>query len=145
MKIEYEERPVHTSLIRALYFSNPAVGPTIRLALRWLYAHKFSSHIPIEAVEWLVAYVFASPRPYSAPSGHFAGFLRFLHLMATFNFEKDPIVVDLNNEFTADDYNAIQDKFNQTRKGKTCPLFIATPRDKDSILWTRTKPTRMVH
>jgi hypothetical protein len=144
--------------------SHDCLFVSFRLALRWLHGHFFSGLFRTEAVELLVAYLFLFPRPYGEPSNHFTAFLRyscsvqlskisllivvsrFLHLLATFDFEHQPIIVDIAGSFSAEDYTKITSKFHLIREHKPqdCAIFIAYGPDPDSVMWTKEKPSKMV-
>jgi U3 small nucleolar RNA-associated protein 22 len=54
-----------------------------------------SEHIGEEAVELLVAHLFLHPGAHRAPVAPHIGFLRFLQLLATYDWIGEPLVVDL--------------------------------------------------
>lgn len=53
--------PKHTSLAHTLATSHAAYGPAVRLAKRWLSAQLFSSIVPSQMTELLVAHLFTTP------------------------------------------------------------------------------------
>lgn len=74
-----------------------AVGATAQLAKKWLSCHLLFSQLgnrPDEFVELLVARVFEGPHA-QPPKSAFAGFCRFLHLLAEFPWETSPLVLSL--------------------------------------------------
>ena len=58
-------------------------------------AHMLSDHVPEPAVELLVASVFLHPGPYAPPVSVHVGFLRFLRLLARFDWLNEPLIVNL--------------------------------------------------
>lgn len=62
---------------------HPALGPTARLAKRWLASHLLLPHFRDEAVDLLVAYACIHSGPYGPPQTHAAGFCRFLALLGS--------------------------------------------------------------
>ena len=73
--------------------------------------------------------MYLDSRPYTAPNAPLPAFLRWLNLMATFDFEEQPLLVDLNESEIASDSAALFTKFKWLRKTRPgfCPIFIATP------------------
>lgn len=108
----------------------------------------FSDHITHEGVELLVAYLFTAPHPFQPPATPLVGFARFLHLLATFDFEGSPILVNFGKEFTAEDIGKIQDAFQNVRSNvdhkDNWSIFVATPREKEGSMWTRDQPSKQV-
>ena len=79
----------------------PLFGPTARLAKRWVSAHMFSEVLCEEAIELMVASLFLTPLPVIPPASVMCGFHRFLHLLATFDWQHSPLIVDINNDISA--------------------------------------------
>ena len=77
---------MHTSAISALGRAHPALGPTLRLAKRWLACQLHTADVPSALVELLACRPFATPgeRP---PASAVCGFAHFLHTLASFDFE----------------------------------------------------------
>eukprot|EP00949_MAST-11_sp_MAST-11-sp1_P005117 g5117.t1 len=98
-------RPAHVASMRALHMRNTAYGPTVRLAKRWIASMMLSTAFEPEAIELLVAATFCEPtcRPFSPPSTPLAGFARFLKLLATFSWDKDPLIVDTAGDLSVGD------------------------------------------
>lgn len=55
-----------------------------------------SGHVTDEAIELLVAYIFLHPGAYRVPVAAHIGFLRFLQLLATFDWIDEPLTIDLS-------------------------------------------------
>lgn len=101
IEVDMVHRPVHVSLIRGFSARNPVYGKSVRLVKRWLSSHLLLSLMEEEAVELLVAYLFAYPRPFAAPGSPFTALMRFLVLLSTHDWVREPIIVDISNEFDA--------------------------------------------
>lgn len=125
-----------------------------RLAKLWVHSHMFSGYLADEIIELLVAHAYTNPRPFEEPHNHVAGFLRFLHLLSTFNWEETALVVDIDGEFDYDDHQHIQATYERLRslqraakergtKIKETALYISTPSDKYGRL-TRHSPTPLI-
>ena len=93
--------PLHASTVNGLSMRFPFFAPAVRLCLRWIHAHLFSGALAPEAVELLVASLFASPQPFAPPASSTAAFVRFLSLLATHNWAQQPVIVDLDGTMTA--------------------------------------------
>ncbi|KAJ0411565.1 hypothetical protein ATCC90586_004215 [Pythium insidiosum] len=137
----------HANTIHALHSKNTSYGPTVRLAQRWL-ADKFMSNvISVEVVELLVAYCFLSS-PTSTPHSILSGFLRFLKLLASYDWADSPLIVDLNSTFDDEKRREILRRFEaSTHAASTHPaMFIAVDYEEMDCLssWTRFKPDQVI-
>ncbi|KAB5547640.1 hypothetical protein DKX38_011046 [Salix brachista] len=137
----------HSSMINGLQGVFPIYGPVVRLAKRWVASHMFSACLSEEAIELLVAHLFVKPLPFTVPCSRITGFLRFLRLLAEYDWTFSPLIVDINSDFNACDKKEIYDKFMLTRKGYeessqniSPAMFLATSYDKASEAWTRLSP-----
>jgi U3 small nucleolar RNA-associated protein 22 len=81
---EHVVASMHHSTIHAVHTMYPSASAVVRLAKRWMAAHMLSGLIPIEAVELIVAKVYAdqSDTCLGAPTTAVSGFMRFLHLLS---------------------------------------------------------------
>ncbi|XP_031255043.1 nucleolar protein 6 [Pistacia vera] len=143
-------RGQHASMINGLQGRYPVYGPVVRLAKRWVASHLFSACLMEEAVELLVAYLFLKHLPFNVPCSRVTGFLRFLRLLAEYDWTFSPLVVDINNDFGPDDYKEINDNFISSRKeheentqNVSPAIFLAMAYDKGSEAWTRISPNSM--
>uniref|UniRef100_A0A2P2LWG1 Nucleolar RNA-associated family protein n=1 Tax=Rhizophora mucronata TaxID=61149 RepID=A0A2P2LWG1_RHIMU len=140
----------HSSMINGLQGLFPIYGPVVRLAKRWVSSHLFSACLAEEAVELLVAYLFVKPLPFSVPCSRITGFLRFLRLLAEYDWTFSALVVDMNNDLTPSDKKEIYDKFMLSRKGyeenpwdASPAMFLTMSYDKASEAWTRSSPNSL--
>lgn len=69
-----------------------------RLAKRWLAAHFLFEYFEEEAVDLICAYLFAHPGCHDPPRSLVTGFLRFLELLASFDWKNQPLIVDPDKE-----------------------------------------------
>uniref|UniRef100_A0A2C9LX97 Nucleolar protein 6 n=1 Tax=Biomphalaria glabrata TaxID=6526 RepID=A0A2C9LX97_BIOGL len=132
--------PYITSLLHGIQQENPAFSSTVRLCKRWIAAQMVWDFLPEIVIELLVAYIFISPYPYTAPGSPCNGFFRFLHLLSTFNWKTDPLMINLNKEFTEEDFSTIPKEFTKHRATLPC-MCLVTPQDKQGTKWTRPNPT----
>jgi len=137
------KKPVHTSLIHGLNSRFPGYAPTVTLAKRWIASQMLSGYLSEEAIELIVASIFVSPVGVDSPSTHMCGFLRFLHLLAKFDWKNEPLIVNLNGEINSDEISSIWENFT-TNRCKHPSIFISTPYSKDTSLWTRSNPSPQI-
>lgn len=137
----------HSSMINGLQGRYPIYSPVVRLAKRWIASHLFSASLAEEAIELLVARLFLNPLPFRAPCSRITGFLRFLRLLAEYDWTFSAFVVDINGDFTSDDRREIDENFKLSRKAQgenlqtfEPAMFLATSYDKSSEAWTRSSP-----
>ncbi|KAM6470906.1 nucleolar protein 6 [Liasis olivaceus] len=139
LELETLHLPFLTSSLHGLQQQYPAFSGTCRLAKRWISAQLLSDSLSEEAMDLLAASLFLCPAPFTAPSSPQVGFLRFLHLLTTFDWKNSPLLVNLNGELKEADYVAIRNHFMAARP-RLPALFIATPKDQQLSVWTREKP-----
>ncbi|XP_068994430.1 nucleolar protein 6 [Embiotoca jacksoni] len=133
-------KPLLTSTLHGLQQQHPCFGAVCRLAKRWLGAQLFSDDVTEDTADLLVASLFLQPAPFTPPSSPQVGFLRFLHLLSSFDWRNNPLVVDFNNQLTAADYTEIKNGFMASRDSLPV-MFIATSKDKKRSMWTRRAPS----
>ena len=125
----------HTAALSALGRTHPALGPTVRLAKRWLSCQLYSGSVSDGLVELLAAHAFASPftRP---PGSAIAGFSRFLHLLASHDFESEPLLLSFDEPITSELKEGADAAFAVTRaaaaaagdqeEGAVSTIFVAS-------------------
>ncbi|XP_041957750.1 nucleolar protein 6 [Alosa sapidissima] len=140
LELETQHRPLLTSTLHGLQQQHPCFGAVCRLAKRWLGAQLFSADVCEDAADLLVAYLFLHPAPFTPPSSPQVGFLRFLHLLSSFDWRNSPLVVNLNSQLTAADYTEIKNAFVASRESLPT-MFIGTPTDRKLSMWTAEAPS----
>ncbi|KAL0143283.1 Nrap protein [Mucor lusitanicus] len=147
-KYQLRYKQTHTFYVQAMCAKYTAYSSTVRLAKRWFGAHLLSPHVSDEMVELLVAHVFLESQPWVAPVSTFAAFARVLGLLATWDWQNTPLIVDIEGELTTKDREEIVSQFNQHRR--TNPqmsvgaMTIATAKDHSGHRWTTKKPARAI-
>ena len=132
---------LHTSLIHNLNTSNLIFGKVARLAKLWLHAKMLSDVFPMEVVELMVASLFVDPscRPHEPPASAISGFVRFLNLLATFEWDYEPLIVDLNGSITDPEVLQVEKVFEaqqqltgggKTNTNSTTACFVVAPYDR---------------
>ncbi|NXI45898.1 NOL6 protein, partial [Galbula dea] len=140
LELETLHLPYITSSLHGLQQEHPVYSSTCRLAKRWISAQLLSDNISEECVDLLVAFLFLHPVPFMPPRSPQVGFLRFLNLLATFDWKNNPLIVNLNAGLTDADCTDIKNKFVASRS-RLPVMFIATPKDQWSSMWTREQPS----
>nr|XP_030113545.1 nucleolar protein 6 isoform X1 [Taeniopygia guttata] len=143
LELETLHLPYLTSSLHGLQQLHPVFGSTSRLAKRWISAQLLSDSISEECVDLLVAFLFLHPAPFTPPSSPQVGFLRFLNLLATFDWKNNPLIVNLNTGLTDSDCTEIKKKFIAARTHLPV-MFLATPKDQWSSMWTRERPSAQI-
>jgi U3 small nucleolar RNA-associated protein 22 len=93
--------PAHTLQVQAACQRFVSLSGTIRLLKRWLSSHLFlrvdqlGTGVPQELAERLSMAIYTNPAPWPAAATPWTGFLRVLNLLATWNFVKEPILLDV--------------------------------------------------
>lgn len=106
----------HHTIVHAVYTSHPSSSATLRLARRWIACHLLSDHIPFEALELLVAHVYTNrSSPLDPPGTVTVGFQRFLNLLASHNWKREPLIVDPQGHFNDNDHSVIWKQFESIR------------------------------
>ncbi|KAN0027865.1 hypothetical protein ACTFIV_009689 [Dictyostelium citrinum] len=139
----------HHTLIQSLHTTYSSYGPTTRIALRWIHSHLFSDFIDHQTVELLVASLYkvtenedGSLDSSSIPKTPIMGFLRFLFLLYTFDFDEKPLIVDYLNSIDKNSQLSIKSTFDVQKKSQNPPLlFIATDKDRLSMWFRKTTIT----
>lgn len=143
---ELEMKIIHlpklSSYVYGLQQQNNNYGFACRLAKRWICSQLLSDYISDACIELLMAYVFLSPSPYSTPNCPQVAFLRFLHLIHTYDWKTAVLIVNFNQELKGEECSEIQSKFDLHRSTLP-PMVIATPFDKDGIIWTKKSPSTL--
>eukprot|EP01133_Synstelium_polycarpum_P008229 gene8229-9676_t len=127
---------MHHSLIQALYTGFPCFGPTAVLAQRWIAAHHLTGYIAPQTIELMVAAVFRPTSKGVPPVTPLLGFLRFLRLVSTFEWDSSPLIVDFL-EMSRDQESSIRSLHEAAVKANAAmPLFyIATEKDQSATWW----------
>nr|XP_033814077.1 nucleolar protein 6 [Geotrypetes seraphini] len=143
LEMEILHLPYLSGTLHGLQQQHPAFSGTSRLAKRWICAQMLSDGMSDECMDLLVAYLFLHPAPFTPPSSPQVGFLRFLQLMATFDWKNNPLIVNLNGDIKDIDYAEIKNDFMAARS-RLPVMFIATPKDRKDSFWTRDRPSALI-
>jgi len=108
----------------------------VRLCKRWMASQMLSGYD--ELVEHLVAYVFLQPSPFEAPTSPQVGFARFCWLLDSFDWQREPLIVDMDGKLTEEDRLGLRSSFEKHAEGmqKAAPsgLWVVTRFDPHAML-----------
>ncbi|XP_060055255.1 nucleolar protein 6 isoform X2 [Erinaceus europaeus] len=145
LQLERDTRqlPLLTSALHGLQQQHSAFSTVARLAKRWVRAQLLGDGLTDECLDLVAAALFLHPEPFTPPSCPQVGFLRFLYLVSTFDWRNNPLIVNLNNELTAEEQVEMRSSFlaNRTRLPV---LVIFTPQDRKSSVWTQDGPSPQI-
>jgi len=143
--------PQLTSTLHSFHRQYPAFGITCRIVKQWLASHLLLAsplrynrnpeqedcRFTEESVELLVAQLFMDFAPYlNPPNEPQTGFLRFISLLSKSDWRSTPIIVNFHEKMTPADISAVELDFVK-RRDQLPAIFICTPEDKASSIWTK--------
>ena len=138
----------HAQALHALRGKFYFLPHTIRLVKRWFAAHLLSPQVSERVIELIVCYTFLHPQPFICPASAEVGFLRTLQFLATWDWKKEPLVVNLDESITSTLYQEISKGFEVLRKqdpGVVHSAWAIYPSYETSgALWTKDKPGKVV-
>ncbi|XP_014661401.1 PREDICTED: nucleolar protein 6-like [Priapulus caudatus] len=137
---QIQHLPTLTTAIHGVQQQHNSYGASCRLFKRWVSSQLLSDTVTEEALDLLAAFVYLHPAPYTVPSSPVVGFLRTLNLLALFDWKNRPMIINFNNQLTADDYSAIQGAFTSQRS-TLAAMYIVTAYSPQVALWTRQMPS----
>ncbi|EJT99650.1 Nrap protein [Dacryopinax primogenitus] len=152
------DKPRHHSAIATLHHKYAVFSQTVRLTKRWLAAHLLLPHVPVELIELLCAHLFLCPGPFSPPTCLLNGFLRVLHILSTWKWVQEPLMVPLYSSkdaeqgarvgFPKEKRDAVSEAFSVCRSAdpsiSTRAWFIATEEDLNGMAWGHNAPTALI-
>lgn len=133
--------PRLSQAIKTLCTRLPLLSPTIRLVKYWFSCHLFDAHVNEELIELLVVRTFTQPQPWETPSSVMAGFLRTLHSISRWDWQQEPIIVDLGGELDQSATETIRTRFAAWRSidpaMNNVSMFIGSDIDPEGVTWTQ--------
>lgn len=137
----FTQIPRFTQGLRSLCTRFPLLSPTIRLVKHWFSSHLFSAQVSDELIELLATRVFTQPYPWDCPSSIMTGFLRTIHFLSRWDWQREPLIVDLGGDLTPEITETIRTRFTAWRNidpaMNTVALFAASDIDIDGVTWTQ--------
>eukprot|EP00811_Abedinium_folium_P033480 NODE_643_length_2869_cov_7.887309.p1 GENE.NODE_643_length_2869_cov_7.887309~~NODE_643_length_2869_cov_7.887309.p1 ORF type:complete len:641 (+),score=229.75 NODE_643_length_2869_cov_7.887309:832-2754(+) len=112
-------RPRVRASLRALAMCSPALAGGCRLLKRWLAAQMLSGYD--DFAEHLIAALFARPAPFAAaPNSAHVAFARALWLLDSFDWRREPLVVELDGAPSDEERLAMRRSFERGRTAAAC-------------------------
>lgn len=140
-KRNFIQAPRLTQVIRTLCTRFPLLSPTIRLVKHWFNTHLFTGQIHEEVIELLTARAFTQPNPWQPPSSIMTGFLRTIHFLSRWDWQQEPLIVDVGGELDQERIETIRTRFAAWRSidpaMNSVALFVASDIDPDGVTWTQ--------
>lgn len=148
-KKSFVQAPRLTQAYRSLCTRFPLLSPTIRLVKFWFNSHLFSAHICDELIELLTTRAFTQSYPWNSPSSIMTGFLRTLHFLSRWDWQREPLIIDLGGDLSPEINEKIRTRFNAWRNidpaMNTIALFVASDIDSEGVTWTQYEmPSKVV-
>ncbi|KAL3436050.1 Nrap protein [Aspergillus tetrazonus] len=133
--------PRLSQAVRTLCTRLPLLSPTIRLLKYWFSSHLFDAHINEELIELMSVRTFTQPHPWETPSSVMAGFLRTLHFISRWDWQQEPLIVDLGGELDQATIELIRTRFVAWRNidpaMNSVSMFTASDVDPEGVTWTQ--------
>ncbi|KAL4951340.1 Nrap protein [Aspergillus filifer] len=137
----FVQSPRLSQAIRTLCTRFPLLSPTIRLVKYWFSCHLFDAHINEESIELLTVRAFTQPYPWESPSSVMAGFLRTLHALSRWDWQQEPLIVDVGGDLDQRAIETIRTRFTAWRSidpaMNSVSMFIASDIDPEGVTWTQ--------
>ena len=159
-----EIKPRLSSALRGLQAQQPAFSSAVRLAKRWIASQMLLDFMEEEIVEMIVASLFIDSTMYGLPSvdesaatstskcaidwvgpmSPQVAFLRFLQLVACYDWNAQPLVINFNDGLTAEELRDIDSSISAKRVQHPVSIVLVTPYDHSGVAFTREKPPKPV-
>jgi len=148
-KKNFVQAPRLTQALRSLCTRFPLLSPTIRLVKFWFNSHLFSAHVCDELIELITTRAFVHHYPWNSPSSIMTGFLRTLHFISRWDWQREPLIIDLSGDLTPEMTSTIRTQFTAWRNidpaMNTLALFVASDIDTEGVTWTQYEmPSKVV-
>ncbi|KAL4919126.1 Nrap protein [Aspergillus aurantiobrunneus] len=140
-KRDFNHCPRLSQAVRTLCTRFQLLSPTIRLIKYWFSCHLFDGHVNEELIELMVVRAFTQPHPWETPSSVMTGFLRTLHSISQWDWQQEPMLVDLGGELDQSAIEAIRTRFAAWRSidpaMNSVSMFIGSDIDPEGVTWTQ--------
>ncbi len=147
-KRDFVQVPLHTQAVRTLSTRFYFLSPSIRIMKKWRDSHMLSPHISDELIELLTIRTFVKAYPWQAPGSVMNGYLRTLAFISKWDWQSEPLIVDLSHEMSAKEFEGINLRFEAWRKidpgMNRIAIFAASNLDPDGTSWTEQGPSKVV-
>ncbi|EEB08029.1 hypothetical protein SJAG_03156 [Schizosaccharomyces japonicus yFS275] len=145
---DFQFIPRHTLAIQAVCQKYRSCSKAIRLAKHWFYSHLLTDHVSDEIIELLAASVYVNLNSWQVPSSGETAFCRMLYFLSTWDWRFEPLIVDVNENMTADQRNEIRHAMDQHRKNDVslshAAFFVAVEYDLESKYLGWLTPSKVI-
>ncbi|XP_063894917.1 nucleolar protein 6 [Helicoverpa armigera] len=130
--------------LHGLHQKHPSFGPTACLFKRWLSAHLLHPHFPPTVAELMVAAVYLHPQPTQPPAEPTVGLVRVLNLLVNFDWARDMIVLDFNEDMSREEITQIEQKFASDPDSAPCVRIVTAYDGTLPSVWSKDAPSKQV-
>ncbi|KAI7865088.1 Nrap protein [Spinellus fusiger] len=145
---QFIHQRAHTFAIQAVCNRFTAYSSTVRLVKRWFGCHLLSSQVPEEWIELVCAATFLESQPWVPATSAMSGFSRVLELLATWDWQRTPLIVDLEGDMSTSVRETITKKFDELRSQNPQitqgAMVVATSQDLEGKWWSSVKPSKVM-
>ncbi|CAD5114336.1 DgyrCDS3474 [Dimorphilus gyrociliatus] len=132
-------KPLFASMIKGLQQEYPVFSLSVRLVKKWLDSQMLSPYFEDEAIELLVAYIFRRKSCYNAPNCSRVTFLRFLELIASFDWKMSGLIINIDDSLSNSSMEEIRKEIVKSKK--TLPsMVLSWSGDKKGCMFTKSTP-----
>jgi U3 small nucleolar RNA-associated protein 22 len=131
----------HSQNLQNACLRHPFLGTTIRLLKRWCSSHfllatNHSDGLAKEFLELVCAKVYLDSGCWDSPASGFCGFVRALFLLATYDWQVDPLIVQFE-PIEKSTMEKIQQNFDNVQRSgsKHFSFFLATAKDPTGMIF----------
>lgn len=136
-------KPLFASLVKGLQQDHPIFGLAVRLVKKWLETQMISLYFEEEAIELIVAHIFRLKYRFSPPNSSRVAFLRFLDLVASFDWKTSGLVVDIDGSLSNMDMEEMSREIKKSRKNLP-RLVLSWIGDEKGAIFTKSTPDVIV-
>ncbi|KAJ8718272.1 hypothetical protein PYW08_002509 [Mythimna loreyi] len=131
--------------LHGLHQKHPSFGPTACLFKRWLSAHLLSPpHFPDTVAELMVAAVFMHSAPTQPPAQPTVGLVRVLKLLAEFDWQREMIVLDFNEDMSHEEITELEQKFAASPETAPIVRIVSAYDGPTPAVWSAAAPSAHV-
>ena len=132
--------PLHATTFATLCTRFPTLTYAIQFLKSWIASHHLSSQLPEAVLDILAALPYLHSHPYSSPPhSALTAFFRTLDLIADWDWEEDPLLVDLSGNPAMNDAEELDKSFAPGRVEQFRTRFAAWRKQLDpglnSVVW----------
>ncbi|XP_057665867.1 nucleolar protein 6 [Diorhabda carinulata] len=141
MEVYLNILPKIVGALRGIQSMYPSYGPGTALIKRWLRTHLIDDDLlPDMVINLLNASLYLNNNISNTPQ---ISFMRFLKFVSEFDWNLQIVVVNFNDELTNEEISKIESNV-QSNRNAFPNLFILTPYDQNSSVFTKNSPSKEI-